>query len=133
MHKDFELMIRACRLASYLPGLSDLRLEESIRQFQGPMNEQLDLTWEARNLQRFISNFKWWRNVSFPTPLYPLVRPSVLVETFEEGDSISRLVRQPDGRNSVRISEIGLDLYLKVGTKALSSEAIYVVLRKCSG
>lgn len=117
--KDFELMIRACHLASQLPGISELRLEESIRQFRGPMQEQVDLTCEARNLQRFIRNFRFHSRVNFPIPLYPLVRPSVLVETFEEGDSIDRLIEHPAGQTSIRVSEIGLDMYLKVGVITL--------------
>ncbi len=33
MHRDFELMKRAAGLAALLPGLRDLQLEESVRQF----------------------------------------------------------------------------------------------------
>ncbi len=41
MQCDFELMQRAARLASLLPGLSELRLDESLRQFGGPLKEQV--------------------------------------------------------------------------------------------
>lgn len=92
MLRDVQLMQRAARLCSLIPGVADLRLEESIRQFGGPLMEQLDLSAEARNLRRFSKNFRTWRNVSFPRPLYPLVAPGVLVETFEEGALISGLV-----------------------------------------
>ncbi len=93
MHRDFILMQRAARLCSALPALSELRLEESIRQFGGPLKEQLDLSVEAAHLQRFNANFRSWRSsVAFPVPLYPLVTPDVLVESFEEGDLITRWV-----------------------------------------
>jgi aarF domain-containing kinase len=55
-----------------------------------PCPGQLDLAVEAQHLQRFNHNFRRWRNVSFPIPLFPLVSSSVLVETFEEGRLISR-------------------------------------------
>jgi aarF domain-containing kinase len=55
---------------------------------------QLDLSIEARHLDRFNRNFRHWRHVTFPKPLHPLVTPSVLVETFEEGRLISYDVNQ---------------------------------------
>ena len=45
---------------------------------------QLDLALEARHLARFNRNFRSWRNLSFPAPIFPLVAPDVLVETFEQ-------------------------------------------------
>ncbi len=53
MHRDFVLMERAAKMASAIPGISELRLDESIRQFGGPLKEQLDLAVEAGNLLRF--------------------------------------------------------------------------------
>jgi hypothetical protein len=43
---------------------------------------QVDLTLEAAHLQRFIYNFRKWKNVSFPVPIYPFVHPTVLVEVI---------------------------------------------------
>ena len=63
-----------------------------MRQFGGPLQEQLDLSVEAAHLSRFARNFRSWRNVKFPTPLYPLVRPGVLVESFEPGAAINGYV-----------------------------------------
>jgi len=40
-------------MAAAIPGVSELRLDESIRQFGGPLKEQLDLAVEAGNLLRF--------------------------------------------------------------------------------
>lgn len=90
MQRDFILMRRAAYICSKLPGLKDLRLEESVQQFGGPLKEQLDLSSEARALARFNDNFKWWKNIKFPVPVYPLVAPDVLIETFQPGRLISR-------------------------------------------
>lgn len=49
---------------------------------------QVDLSREAANLERFNTNFRRTRSVSFPEPLYPLVSPDVLVESFEAGRHI---------------------------------------------
>jgi aarF domain-containing kinase len=67
MQRDFELMERAARVASSLPGLADLRLDESLRQFGGPLKEQLDLQVEAEHLTRFKKNFRWGKGWGLPT------------------------------------------------------------------
>ena len=53
---------------------------------------QVDLSREATHLHQFNYNFRKLRGVTFPVPLYPLVAPSVLVESFESGDLISEYV-----------------------------------------
>eukprot|EP00963_Diacronema_lutheri_P008351 scaffold741_cov336-Pavlova_lutheri.AAC.62 len=86
---DFEVMQTLAFISSKIPGLASMRLEESIRQFAMPLFEQVDLELEAEHLRRFIYNFRKMRGVSFPEPIYPLVSPSVLVETYEEGESMA--------------------------------------------
>ena len=51
---------------------------------------QVDLSLEAEHLRQFNLNFRKHAAVRFPVPIYPLVAPQVLVETFQEGESISR-------------------------------------------
>uniref|UniRef100_A0A7S0RBD2 ABC1 atypical kinase-like domain-containing protein n=1 Tax=Chlamydomonas leiostraca TaxID=1034604 RepID=A0A7S0RBD2_9CHLO len=114
MHRDFELMQRAARAASSLPALRDLRLDESIRQFGGPLKEQLNLAVEADHLVRFKKNFRMWSNVTFPTPLFPLVSQDVLVESFEDGDLISTFVNQPQYKHRNALAEAGLHCYLQM-------------------
>ncbi|KAG2497982.1 hypothetical protein HYH03_004241 [Edaphochlamys debaryana] len=116
MHRDFILMQRAAAICSRLPALASLRLEESIRQFGGPLREQLDLSVEASHLSRFNANFRAWSNVRFPVPLFPLVTADVLVESFEEGDLISRYVRQPHRHNAL-LAQAGVDVFLNMMLK----------------
>lgn len=113
MHRDFVLMQRAAALCSVLPALRELRLEESIRQFGGPLKEQLDLSVEASHLEQFNANFRSWTNVAFPRPLRPFVAPDVLVESFEEGKLISRYVRSKHRHNEV-LAQTGVDIFLKM-------------------
>lgn len=44
---------------------------------------QIDLRFEARNIERFRENFRNVGYVKFPKPLHPFVTRTVLVETFE--------------------------------------------------
>lgn len=117
MARDFVLMARAAAASSRLPGVKQLRLDESVRQFGGPLQEQLNLAVEAANLSRFAHNFRRWRNVKFPTPLYPLVRPDVLVESFEHGNVIKRYVKSDSPAQeklAEEIAETGLNAYLQM-------------------
>lgn len=44
---------------------------------------QIDLRFEAKNIERFCENFRNVDYVKFPTPLRPFVTRTILVETFE--------------------------------------------------
>ncbi|RMZ56252.1 hypothetical protein APUTEX25_002442, partial [Auxenochlorella protothecoides] len=97
IERDFALMSAAARALGALPWLAHLRLEESLRQFAAPLREQVDLGREAMHLHAFNYNFRRMREVSFPVPLYPLVTPGVLVETYEEGRHIGEYVARGAG------------------------------------
>lgn len=114
MQRDFQIMEHIAACCAAVPSLAGLRVEDSIRQFGAPLKDQLDLTREADNLARFNHNFRSWRNLSFPRPIFPLVAPGVLVETFEEGVLISKLVHSPDGRDSVHVAVTGMQSYLQM-------------------
>ena len=110
---DFVIMLTIATMASYIPGLRDYRLDDSMRQFGAPLHEQLDLVIEAEHLERFRHNFRLWRQVRFPRPLWPLVRETVLVETFEQGAVVSTYVKEITPYNT-RIADVGLRTYLQM-------------------
>lgn len=116
IRRDFVIINVAAKISNFIPGLSWLRLDESVRQFAVYMMSQVDLAREAAHLSRFIYNFRKNNNVSFPKPLYPLVHPSVLVETYEEGDSISLYVEGHKGDDHIKrdIAQIGTHALLKM-------------------
>jgi len=97
IERDFALMMATARVAELIPALKTLRLEESLKQFAAPLREQVDLGREGFYLHAFNYNFRKEKNISFPVPLYPLVAPAVLVETFEEGKHISSYVAKGAG------------------------------------
>lgn len=108
IERDFALMVAAARAAAALPALRALRLEESLKQFAAPLREQVDLSREGLYLHAFNYNFRAEREVSFPVPLYPLVAPSVLVESFEEGGHISEYVARGAGApHNSRLARLG--------------------------
>nr|XP_043630092.1 probable serine/threonine-protein kinase abkC [Erigeron canadensis] len=90
------------KMSKFIPTLKWLRLDESIQQFAVFMMSQVDLTREAAHLSRFIYNFRRWKDVSFPMPLYLLVHPAILMETFEHGENILHYVDELEGHVGIK-------------------------------
>ncbi|KAL5990949.1 hypothetical protein ACLOJK_011855 [Asimina triloba] len=114
--RDFTIINLVARISRLLPTLNWLRLDESVQQFAVFMMSQVDLAREAAHLSRFIYNFRRWKDVSFPKPLYPLVHPAVLVETYEQGESVSHIVDELEGHDRIKsaLAHIGTHALLKM-------------------
>ncbi|PON55844.1 UbiB domain containing protein, partial [Parasponia andersonii] len=113
---DFRIINCVAKIAKFIPTLKWLRLDESIQQFAVFMMSQVDLSREAAHLSRFINNFRRWKDVSFPRPLHPLVHPSVLVETYEQGESVMHYVDELEGQQQIKsaLAHIGSLALLKM-------------------
>lgn len=110
--RDFELMLVLADLAAELADAHIIG--ESVRQFRGPLIEQLDLEHEAEALQRFNCNFKRHRDVSFPKPLYPYVSNDVLVETFEDGVVFHEIFDDKKEKWHRKLAQMGLNTLFKM-------------------
>ncbi|XP_053799306.1 uncharacterized aarF domain-containing protein kinase 2 [Vidua chalybeata] len=112
---DLFLMKMGSRIIGLLPGFKWLSLTEIVEEFEKLMMQQIDLRYEARNLERFRQNFLDVDFVKFPTPLWPLVTADVLVETFEESEPISRYLHVAIGTElRQRLARMGMDMLLKM-------------------
>ncbi|KAL7617925.1 hypothetical protein Lser_V15G04495 [Lactuca serriola] len=116
IRRDFEIINVVEKMSKFIPTLNWLRLDESVQQFAVFMMSQVDLAREAAHLSRFIYNFRSWKDVSFPKPVYPLVHPAVLVETFEHGESVTRYVDDLEGQVRLKssLAHIGTHALLKM-------------------
>ncbi|KAL2341966.1 hypothetical protein Fmac_009906 [Flemingia macrophylla] len=116
IRRDFAIINLAAKISNFVPALNWLRLDESVQQFAVFMMSQVDLAREAAHLSRFIYNFRRWKDVSFPKPVYPLVHPAVLVETYEKGESVSYYVDGLQGHERVKsaLAHIGTHALLKM-------------------
>jgi aarF domain-containing kinase len=115
LQRDFVIIRYLANISTMLPGLKHLQLDKTVQHFAAFMTRQVDLTLEAAHLQRFIYNFRKSKDVSFPTPIYPLVHPTVLVETYEEGLSVSKYVNSgPLTKIHSRLAYIGSSCLLKM-------------------
>ncbi|GMH24917.1 hypothetical protein Nepgr_026760 [Nepenthes gracilis] len=116
IRRDFLIINAIAKVTKFIPTLKWLRLDESVQQFAVFMMPQVDLAWEAAHLNRFIYNFRQWKDVSFPKPVYPLVHPAVLVETYEHGESVAHFVDELEGQNRIKaaLAHIGTNALLKM-------------------
>ncbi|OVA06782.1 UbiB domain [Macleaya cordata] len=116
IRRDFVIINLVAKISNFIPTLRWLRLDESVQQFAVFMMSQVDLAREAAQLSRFIYNFRKWKDVSFPRPLYPLVHPAVLVETYEKGESVAQYVDENEGNERVKsaLAHIGTHALLKM-------------------
>ncbi|XP_044496784.1 probable serine/threonine-protein kinase abkC [Mangifera indica] len=116
IRRDFVIINLAAKISTFIPALKWLRLDESVQQFAVFMMSQVDLSREASHLNRFIYNFRRWKDVSFPRPVYPLVHPAVLVESYEQGESVSHYVDELKGHARIKtaLAHIGTHALLKM-------------------
>lgn len=115
IQRDFTIIKFFAKASTLMPGLKHLQLDKSVHHFASFMTKQVDLTLEATHLIRFKHNFRKWKNVVLPEPIYPFVHPEVLVETFEEGHSIAKYVHEePHSYIKSCLAQLGTSLVLKM-------------------
>lgn len=88
---DFIIMKAVASAIESIPGLSWLKLSETMAQFSATIASQTDLSVEGKHLCLFNHHFRHWHSVSFPKPI--IMTPSVLVESFEFGDSVDKYAK----------------------------------------
>ena len=112
---DFYIMGKAARFLEGLPylNLKYLSLIDTVSQFRDVMLPQLDLTLEAKHLQRFNRDFSSNPRVSFPTPLHDLTSTRVLTETFMHGTPILEYTKA-DEKARRDLAYLGLETTLQM-------------------
>uniref|UniRef100_A0A3Q1ESQ2 AarF domain containing kinase 2 n=1 Tax=Acanthochromis polyacanthus TaxID=80966 RepID=A0A3Q1ESQ2_9TELE len=112
---DLLLMKASSWFLHCLPGLKWLSMWEIVGEFEKLMTKQIDLRFEARNIEHFRENFRDVEYVKFPTPLRPFVTRTILVETFEESEPISNYLNSEIPKEvKQRIARMGVDTLLKM-------------------
>lgn len=113
VYMDLLLMKIGSQALGLLPGVKWLSLPEIVEEFEKLMVQQIDLRYEARNLEHFQHNFENMTSVKFPTPLHPLITRDILVETYEESVPVSSYQQAgiPDDLKR-RIAQIFVDNFV---------------------
>ncbi|XP_072170888.1 uncharacterized aarF domain-containing protein kinase 2-like [Diadema setosum] len=116
---DLRIIHMFAKILNLVPGLHWLSLSGLVKEFETLMKNQVDLKVEAENLQKFHRNFSDVPYVKTPQPIWPFVTDQVLVETYEEGESILTFVssfeKSPeDIRVKKCLAKMGIDVLLKM-------------------
>jgi predicted unusual protein kinase regulating ubiquinone biosynthesis (AarF/ABC1/UbiB family) len=112
---DMELLGYLADILDKNPTLEILSIGDTCRQFAEMMREQLDLRVEASHLKKFIQNFKQENWLIFPDPIDQYVRRNILVETFMDGEPLTKLMEAPITPKVKKTKEKLADL----GTRAI--------------
>lgn len=112
---DLLLMKTWSRLLGLIPQFRWLSVTEIVEEFEKLMTRQINLKYEARNLEIFQQKFEKIDFIKFPIPLRPFVTRNILVETFEEGEPLSVYLQGSESTQiKQRIAAMGVDMLLKM-------------------
>eukprot|EP00934_Nitzschia_sp_Nitz4_P004852 Nitzschia sp. Nitz4//scaffold33_size148984//16272//18304//NITZ4_002911-RA/size148984-snap-gene-0.16-mRNA-1//-1//CDS//3329548376//4842//frame0 len=84
---DFKLMEGAATMLDSCPLWRGPNVRSSVAQFHHTMASQASLHVEAHHLEILNHNFRHWKNVKFPRPVF--ATSSIILETFEPGLIVS--------------------------------------------
>ncbi|XP_052576334.1 uncharacterized aarF domain-containing protein kinase 2 isoform X4 [Peromyscus californicus insignis] len=116
VYMDLQLMKIGSQALGLLPGVKWLSLPEIVEEFEKLMVQQIDLRYEAQNLEHFQHNFQDMASVKFPTPIHPLITRDILVETYEESVPVSSYQQAGTPADLKReIARLGINMLLKMG------------------
>ena len=101
-------------LLNQLPQLEWMHVKETLGQFETTLAAQVYFSTEAAQLLEFSHSFRHWKSVHFPSPVFPLVQDSVLVETFEEGRPIMEYIENGDHPLNKPLAKIVVTTILKM-------------------
>ena len=104
---DFIIMKAVAGLVDLLPGLDWLKLSETMSQFSSTIASQTKLDIEGRHLYLFNHYFRQWRGVTFPKPI--ILTESVLVESYEHGESVAHYTETLSDRGQSAAGEASVD------------------------
>ena len=112
---DFYILDIFAKVLESIPyiNLSYLSLIDTVHKFRDIMIPQLDLSIEAKHLQRFNRDFHHDSNVTFPKPIAELTTPRVLTETFIHGTPILQYVTASEADRK-ELALLGLNTTLKM-------------------
>lgn len=92
--RDFRIMRSLATFIDSIPSLRWLNVGSSVEQFSHTMAAQAHLDVEAHHLDILNDNFRSWKHVGFPKPIF--ATSSIIIETFEQGEIIGSILDAHD-------------------------------------
>lgn len=113
IRRDLKIMAFFANVINAFPGMEWLSFPDEVRVFGEMMNQQLDLSVEAHNLERFERNFQYRRGaVSFPRPVMDFTTKDILVEEYENALPLKHFLSNGGGPYDEQLATMGLDAFL---------------------
>ncbi|KAK9012419.1 hypothetical protein V6N11_040474 [Hibiscus sabdariffa] len=111
IRRDFMVINSVERLSRFIQTLKWLRLNEKFQQFGIFMMSQVGFAREVTHFINIVYNFQRSRDVLFPKHVYPLVHSTVLVETYEQGESVDNLVDDLEGHDRIKVTFVHIETH----------------------
>jgi ubiquinone biosynthesis protein len=114
VESDLAILVDAVNRADrYLRKQGIMNAPDLVRSFERSMNKELDYRNEARNLERFRSLYKDYKNFYIPKAFKEYCTENMLVMEFVSGAKISDVAQMRAwGLDPRKVAENGMDIYL---------------------
>lgn len=111
---DLDIMEFVSWMVSKVPALTSLDIPEAAKEFGKFMRSQTNLLTEADNINRFTVLFRDTPDVKFPRVLHEYCTRDILVETFERGIPLGKIIDQGSVKLRKKACDLGVGAFLKM-------------------
>ncbi len=108
MEADIDIMLYLASVLAKHDGLKSLNLVSIVEEFREYTMRELDFRFELRNIEKFYSYFKDWKDVKIPKPYLEYSGKKVLVMEYIDGIKLTDVEKvKKAGYAPSKIAEIG--------------------------
>jgi aarF domain-containing kinase len=101
-------------IMSKVPSLTSLDVPGAVEEFGKFMRSQTDLLAEADNINRFATFFRDRPEIKFPRVFLEYCSRDILVESFEKGVPLGRIIEEGSVELKKRVCDLGVGAFLKM-------------------
>jgi len=111
---DLDIMNFGAWIIGQFPSLTSLDIPGAVEEFGKFMRAQTNLLTEADNINRFTVLFRDRPDVKFPKVYLDHCTRDILVESFEEGVPLGRIIHGGSTKLKKKLCDLGVDAFLKM-------------------
>ncbi len=111
IERDVNLLFFMSYLASFITPAMEIPISKD--SLKKTLTDQIDFTFEMRNLNKFRQMFKCRSDVDFPSPYEESTKDTVLVEEFIEGVPVTYFENNKHKLNKV-IAKLGSEVLFEM-------------------
>ena len=111
---DLDIMQAVAWIMSKVPSLTSLDVPGAVEEFGKFMRSQTDLLAEADNINRFATFFRDRPEIKFPRVFLEYCSRDILVESFEKGVPLGRIIEEGSVKLKRRVCDLGVGAFLKM-------------------